>query len=111
MVRQSILDIKDMAYAFRNIIEDVRFLVLGKKLKFVEGVNSSFGVSTLSAGTVTVTTTAVNTNSRVFLTEQPGGSAFGFLRISTITNGVSFVITSSNAGADGNVAWIIIDKV
>jgi len=111
MVKQSIIDIKDMAYAFRNLIEDVRFLVKGKKLKFVEGSNGTIGLATLVLGTVTVSTTAVTVNSRILLTHQPGGANHGFLRVSTITAGTSFIITSSNVLDSGSVFYIIIDKI
>jgi hypothetical protein len=50
--------------------------------KIKEGTNESMGVATLSGGTVTVTTTAVGANSRIFLpdkTERFISALFGFL--------------------------------
>lgn len=78
-------------------------------LRVKEGSNARMGTATLVAGTVTVNTTAVTANSRIFLTAQTSGAAPGALRISARTAGTSFTITSTNAGDTSAVAWVIIE--
>lgn len=85
------------------------FSTVGKGLTLTEGTNAKMGLATLSAGTVTVPTTAVTANSRIFLTAQSTGAAPGALRVSTITAGTSFVITSTSNTDTSTVAWLIIE--
>lgn len=85
------------------------FSTAGKGLTLTEGSNAKMGVVTLAAGTATVSTTAVTANSRIFLTAQSTGAAPGALRISTITAGTSFVITSTSGTDTSSVAWLIIE--
>jgi len=88
---------------------DLAIVSAGRGLKIAEGSNAKMGVATLSGGTVTVATTAVNANSRIFLTAQSSGAAPGALRVSTITAGTSFVITSSSGTDTSIAAWLIVD--
>lgn len=74
-----------------------------------EGTNKTMGKSTLVGGTVTVSTTKVTANSRIFLTSQADGGTVGFLRVSTRTAGTSFVITSSSVLDTSDVAWQIFE--
>ena len=67
------------------------------------------GTATLTAGAVTVSTTAVTANSRIFLTAQSGTTNAGFLSVSTRTAGTSFAIASSNASDARTVAWMIVE--
>lgn len=85
------------------------FNVAGNGIKIAEGSNAKMGTSTLSGGTVTVSTTAVTANSRIFLTAQTSGAAPGALRVSAITAGTSFVITSTSGTDTSSVAWLIVD--
>ncbi len=80
----------------------------GRGLQVREGTNCKQGVATLSAGTVTVSNTSVTTTSRIQLTAQDNSST-GALRVSARTAGTSFVITSSNAGDSGVVAYEIFE--
>lgn len=80
----------------------------GQGLRVAEGSNCKQGVATLVAGTVTVPNTSVTANSRIFLTAQDN-STTGALRVSARTAGTSFVITSSNAGDSGVVAYEIFE--
>ena len=89
---------------------DFKLSTAGKKFFVTEGSNAAMGTSALSAGSVTVSTTAVTANSRIFVTSQADGGTPGWLRITAKTAGTSFVITSSNASDTSTVAWIIIDK-
>lgn len=81
----------------------------GGGLKVKEGTNATLGTATLAAGTVTVATTKVTANSRIFLTAQTSGAAPGALRVSARTAGTSFTITSSSGTDTSQVAWFIVE--
>ena len=88
----------------------------GKGLQIKEGSNAKMGQAILSgAGTVTVSTTAVTANSRIFLSyADKGTSSVGQtepLWISSISAGTSFVIRSGVTGSsnDSTVNWLIIE--
>lgn len=68
------------------------------------------GVVTLVAGTVTVNTCGITSNSRIQLTNQNGGSAPGTLYISA-RDDLGFTITSTSATDDCDVAWVVMDKI
>jgi hypothetical protein len=87
---------------------DIKATTAGKGLFIAEGSNAKMGQVTLVAGTATVSTTAVNANSRIFLTAVNAGVA-SVMRVSAITNGTSFVITASSGSDTSVVNWIIID--
>lgn len=82
---------------------------------------NSFGTVTLVGGTATVATTAITTNSIVFLTRQTigatGAAILGFISRGTIVNGVSFVInslsqtdaTALQASDVSNIGWMIVN--
>jgi hypothetical protein len=75
-----------------------------------EGANKTMGIATLSSGTVTVNTTAVTANSRIFLTVNGGTlTNVGTPYVSARSAGTSFTITSTNASDASDVAWIIIE--
>lgn len=80
----------------------------GTQVRIAEGGSAGcMGTSTLVAGTVTVSTTSVNANSRIFLTcRTPGGTA-GFLRVSAVVDGTSFTITSSSGSDTSVVSWVL----
>lgn len=82
----------------------------GKGLKVKEGTNATMGVATLVAGTVTVNTTAVAANSRIFLSAQntAGVALHGELTVSARVAGTSFTILSTNGGDVRQVAWLIL---
>lgn len=88
---------------------DLKIKTAGKGLFVKEGSNAKMGTSTLSAGTVTVSTTAVTASSRIFLTSQSDGGTPGFQRVTARTAGTSFVITSSNAADTSTVAWMLVE--
>lgn len=80
-------------------------------LSVVEGTNAKMGIATLLQGTVTVQTTQVTADSRIFLTcqAQTTDGPPGFLRVSTRTAGESFVIRSSSNTDRSQVAWLIVE--
>lgn len=85
-------------------------LAQGAKMVVTEGGTASrMGAVTLSCGTVTVNTTAVKANSRIFLTSQQSGGTPGVVGVSARVNGTSFTITSSSATDTSNIAWFIVD--
>lgn len=75
-----------------------------------EGTNARMGTGNLSGGTATVSTTAVSSNSRIFLTSQSNISSPGALYISARITGVSFTVTSTNASDASTFAWIIVES-
>lgn len=83
----------------------------GNKIKITEGTNASVGVATLVAWTVTVNTTAVTANSRIFLTRQTTAGTLGAsVDVTARTAGTSFTITSNGSVLDtSTVAWMIIN--
>lgn len=81
----------------------------GNTLKIKEGSNAKMGVSTLVGGTVTVSTTAVTSNSRIFLTGQNSSGTHGELTVSARTASTSFTITSSSGTDTRDIAWVILD--
>lgn len=84
--------------------------VAGNGILIKEGTNATMGTATLSAGTVTVNTTAVTANSRIFLTVNGGTlTNVGSTYISARTAGTSFAISSTNVLDASQVAWIIIE--
>jgi hypothetical protein len=87
---------------------DLRIATIGRGLEVAEGSNAKMGLSTLVAGTVTVSTTAVAANSRIFLTAQSTGGTPGALRVSARTAGTSFTITSTSGTDTSTVAWQIV---
>lgn len=73
---------------------------------------NSFGTFALSgAATTTVSTTAVTTNSLIFLQTLTLGTVTvaSTLAVTSRTNGVSFVVTPSQATDTSTVAWFIIN--
>lgn len=75
-----------------------------------EGTNRIMGTATLSSGTVTVNTTKVTANSRIFLTINGGTlTNVGTPYVSARNAGTSFTITSTNSSDASDVAWIIIE--
>lgn len=81
----------------------------GNKLNIATGSNASVGVSgAMTAGTITISTTAVTASSRIFLTHATVSGTLGVLSVGTIVAGTSFVINSSS-GTDASTInyWII----
>lgn len=87
---------------------DLRIASIGRGLEIAEGSNAKMGLATLVAGTVTVSTTAVAANSRIFLTAQSTGGTAGALRVSARSAGTSFTITSTSGTDTSTVAWQIV---
>lgn len=63
------------------------------------------GSAVLIGGTVTVSSANVKSASIIFLTCLVAGGTQGFLSVGTITNGVSFVINSTNASDTSTISW------
>jgi len=78
-------------------------------LNVSEGTNKCMGTATLVGGTVTVSTTKVTANSRIFLTSNTDGGAPGWLRVSARTAATSFTITSSSATDTSSVSWLLVE--
>ena len=87
-----------------------KLAISGLKMPELPAASAPFGLAILVAGTVTVNTTVVVPNSKIFLTSNTTGAAPGFLHVSGIAAGVSFTITSSNGADTSVVAWLIINN-
>ncbi len=81
----------------------------GKEIKQVGNADSSCGTGTLASGTVTISTTAVTSNSLIFLTATANGAALGTLSVGTKTAATSFVVNSSNVADTSTFNWLIIN--
>lgn len=88
---------------------DVKLTNAGKGLYVKEGTNATMGKATLVAGTITVNTTKVTANSRIFLTHQNLSGTAGFVYVSARTAGTSFTITSASASDTSDIAWMIVE--
>jgi hypothetical protein len=90
---------------------------ISDKLSISTGTNKSTGIATLVSGTVTISTTAVKTESLVWVQYHGSTStATSVLIVPTITDSTSFIITAITAGGtttnvtDTNtVKWWIIN--
>lgn len=82
----------------------------GNKINITTGSNASIGQSAaMTAGTITISTTAVTASSIIMLVHASTGGTQGILSVGTITAGTSFVINSSSATDTGTVNWWIIN--
>lgn len=90
---------------------DLQINTAGKGLQVKEGANAKMGIATLVAGTVTVSTTAVTANSRIFLTQQniSGVSVATAVAVSARSAGVSFTISSASGSDTSTIAWTIFE--
>lgn len=84
---------------------------VGAGLSIAEGSNAKMGTCTLVAGACTVSTTAVTSSSRIFLTAQSLGTVTvgQGLAVSGRTAGTSFTVTSGAPTDTSTVAWIIVE--
>lgn len=83
----------------------------GQGLYIKEGSDATMGVATLVGGTVTVNTTKVTANSRIFLTVQSLGTvgAPKAIAVTARTASTSFTITSEDGTDTSVVAWFIVE--
>lgn len=81
----------------------------GKGINIKGGSNARVGTgAVLSGGTVTVSTTAVATGDIILLSCTAAGGTQGIPRISAISSGTSFTITSSNGADTSTYSWVIV---
>ena len=66
------------------------------------------GTATLVAGTVTVSTAAVESGSFILYARKTAGGTLGDLSLGTVTAGTSFVINSSSGSDTSTVNWAIL---
>lgn len=89
---------------------NLRVTAAGKGLTITEGSNAKMGTATLVAGTVTVNTTAITANSRVYLTIQSASGSIGVQYLANVVAGTSFDIVSTNPADTSTVAWLIVES-
>ena len=89
---------------------DIFVNLAGKTLIVKSGTNAKAGTtSAMVAGSVTVSTTAITTNSVVIASLKTAGGTVGAPFVGTITPGTSFVLKSTS-GTDTSVYnWIILE--
>ena len=93
-----------------NFTTDIKLNNVGTGLFIKEGTNATMGTATLTAGTVTVSTTKVTANSRIYLTVNGGTlTNVGAVYISARSAGTSFTISSMNILDASDVAWVIVE--
>lgn len=63
----------------------------------------------MTAGSITISTTAVTANSVILLTTHTVGGTAGILTCPTRTAGTSFVITSTSGTDTSTVDWLVIN--
>jgi hypothetical protein len=85
----------------------VSLTTAGGGVQIKEGSNACMGSATLIAGTVTVNTTKVTANSRIFLTGQNTSGTAGALGVSSRVAGTSFTATSTSGSDTRLIAWEI----
>lgn len=95
---------------------DISIATAGKGLSVKEGTNAKIGVTGAFPGggtnTVTVSTTAVTSNSIIFISAVSGATTIDpKIWISTITAGTSFVISSGDNSFTGTVGWMIVERL
>lgn len=82
----------------------------GNKLSIATGTNASVGTSAaMTAGAITIATTAVTASSIIILSHKTAGGTLGTLSVGTITPGTSFGIVSSSGTDTSTVHWLIIN--
>lgn len=89
---------------------DFAIATAGAGLQIKEGSNAKMGVTAaMTAGSIVVSTNAVQATSRIFLTAQTTGGTPGALRVSARTVGTSFTITSTSGTDTSTVAWMLVE--
>lgn len=112
------LQVQEIKYRFNAGAAEIYYVFgpegsfrLGKSGAYLQvkggAVTDFIGSDTLVAGTVTVNNTNITANDKVFVTRSAVGGTPGFLSVS-IAAGVSFTITSSNAGDTSTVNYFIV---
>jgi len=84
----------------------------GNKLLIATGANASVGTSAaMTAGTITISTSAVTANSIIFLSSNTPGGTAGILSAPAASRiaGTSFVINSSSSLDTSTVNWWIVN--
>lgn len=102
-------------YGATNVQKGDFSIVTGKFNLTGSGANASVGTGNMASGSIvggfrrlTINTTAVRTNSKIFLT-YAGQNNAGVLSAESIVNLTSFQIVSSNTSDAGSVNWFIVN--
>lgn len=90
---------------------NITLATAGNGILIKEGTNATMGTGTLSGGTLTVSTTKVTANSRIFIQNEGGGVSgnYGILAVTSKSAGTSFTVTSSNVLDTATFTWLIIE--
>jgi len=89
---------------------DFKLTTAGNGIYVKQGTNATCGRATLTAGTVTVSTTKATSTCEIFLTDRGGTvTNLGTVYISAVSSGTSFTITSTNILDASTISWLIIE--
>jgi hypothetical protein len=100
-----------------NIQPGIGFLIVSSNANDTAQVNwaitnlvagSTSGTATLVAGTVTVATAAVASNSVILLSDNTLNTQSSYVRVSAIVNGTSFTITAQANTDISSINWAIL---
>lgn len=69
----------------------------------------SQGTATLVSGSVAVTLPAVTAQSAILVSRMAPSGTLGELAVPSVTPGTGFTISSSAAGDNSSVAWLVLD--
>ncbi len=93
-----------------NIAGNVKLKTAGNGIYIKEGANATSGVVTLIGGTLTVSTSKVTANSRIYLTRQNNaGTVVGSVDVTARNAGADFTITAGGIADTSDVAWLIVE--
>lgn len=81
----------------------------GGGLKIKQGANATAGTGTLTLGTATVATTAIQAGALVFLTDTSESGTVGVLGVTAVTAGTGFTVISSNSADTSSFSWLVIN--
>ena len=122
---QSLAQIDNSSFAFINTsmttyfqgdstgittIGNITTTGVGKGLVIPSGTNAKSGQSVLVAGSVVVSNISVTSSSLIFVTSNIDGGTPGWLRVSSMTPGTGFTITSSSGTDTSTVSWLIVES-
>lgn len=90
---------------------DFAFTNIGKTLSVKTGSNAKAGTATLSGGTITINTTAITTNSIIYIGAPRGTlTNLGMYKETARTAGTSFTIGSVNILDSSTFDWWLVEK-
>ena len=109
--RKTFAFLESPAFTGTVTVPDIKLGTAGNGIYIKEGANATSGIATLVAGTVTISTTKVTANSRIYLSPQTLGTILRpvGLGVTARVAATSFTITSMDITDTSDVAWLIVE--